>query len=323
MAVGQVLRFPVATAMAGDISAAIESFRRFCLSKNLSRQSVDYYGYRLKAFIRFLTENGLGTALKDVTPQVARAFISWELEHNSASTANHSVVALRVFFAFLADEGVLNGNPAAGLKKVRAPKKLIETFSLEEVERIIETCGKSFTGVRDQAIILLLIDCGLRATELCELTLDDINWHDQTLKVFGKGAKERVVPFGANAHRALSQYVSRRPELGTDKLFVSCYGNPIDRFLLRDIVRSRSRKAGVTGVRASPHTLRHTFAVTYLRAGGDVFSLQKLLGHSDLTMTRRYCELSDSDIVERHRLYSPADRLRAATQPSGGRRRIS
>jgi integrase/recombinase XerD len=322
MAVERVLRFPVVTDLAESITGAIQSFVDYCRSKNLSSQTMDYYRYRLQAFVKFLAANGLSTSPKDVTPQVARAFITWELGRNSASTANHSVAALKTFFAFLVEEGVLRDDPARALGKVKAARKVIETFSLEEIELIVETCRRNFTGVRDRAIIMLLLDCGLRATELCELTLDDIDWHDQTLKVFGKGAKERVVPFGANAHKALSQYVSRRPELETHRLFVSCYGNPIGRFLLRDIVRSRSRKAGLTGVRASPHTLRHSCAVSYLRNGGDVFSLQKLLGHSDLTMTRRYCELSNTDVRERHRLYSPGDKLQPKTQPSGRRKRI-
>ena len=104
-------------------------------------------------------------------------------------------------------------------------------------------------------------------------------------------------------------------------MFVTCYGDPLDRFRTLDAVKARCKAAGVVGVRCSPHTFRHTFAVQFLRNGGDVFSLQRLLGHSDLTMTRLYAELSQTDVTEKHRLYSPADRLRPAG-PNRGRTRI-
>ena len=103
-------------------------------------------------------------------------------------------------------------------------------------------------------------------------------------------------------------------------LFVTCYGDPLDRYRVARIVGSRCTQASITGVRCSPHTFRHTFAVTYLRNGGDVFSLQKLLGHSDLMMTRRYAELSQTDVQEKHRLYSPADRLESPKNGQGRKR---
>jgi integrase/recombinase XerC/integrase/recombinase XerD len=320
MAGAHLIRISSFNHLAENLPAAIESFLNYCRSKNLSGETVKYYRYRLQAFARFLAHDAPGTAPKDVTPQVVRSFIAWEVQRNSPATANHSLVALRAFFNYLVRDGFLESSPVAGVEKVRCRRTVIDTFTLDQLEAVLKTCGKSFTGVRDRAMIVLLFDCGLRVSELCGLTLDDICWNEQTLAVVGKGDKERIVPFGSAARQALVQYLGRREDLATKALFVTCYGDPIGRFRGREIVADRCKAAGITGVRCSPHTLRHTFAVTYLRAGGDVFSLQKMLGHSDLTMTRRYCELSQTDVVEKHRLYSPADRLRAEAGTAGRRR---
>ena len=218
-------------------------------------------------------------------------------------------------------DGLLDQNPIDRVDKPRRRRAVISTFSPEEVESILATCRNDFVGVRDRAIILTLLDCGLRASELCGLRLEDIDWREQTLLVVGKGDKERIVPFGSAVRRVLGEYIGRRGDLPCRELFVSVYGEPINRHRLRAIVRRRCEAAGIKGVRCSPHTFRHTFAVMFLRAGADAFTLQKLLGHSDLAMTRRYCELSRTDVLEKHRLFSPADRLRPVG-PTSGRKRL-
>ncbi|OFX14803.1 MAG: hypothetical protein A2Z18_03560 [Armatimonadetes bacterium RBG_16_58_9] len=255
-----------------------------------------------------------------VTPQIVRAFLTAETESNSASTAAHSYVSLRAFFNFLVRDGFVAVNPADSVDKPRQRRKIIETFSLDDVERMVATCGKDFVGVRDRAMILAMLDCGLRASELCGLSINDVNWAEQTLLVVGKGDKERIVPFGNVTRQALAEYVPRRGQLETQMLFVSIYGAPLDRYRVRTMVKERCETAGIKGPRCSPHTLRHTCAVQYLRNGGDVFSLQKLLGHADLTMTRRYAELSQTDVREKHRACSPADRLQATASRSARRK---
>jgi len=139
----------------------------------------------------------------------------------------------------------------------------------------------------------------------------------------GKGSKERVVPFGDAARQALMAYVSKRGNIpGQGALFVTCYGDPLNRHEAYRLLSECGKRVGVSGVRCSPHTFRHTFAVMYLRNGGDAFTLQKLLGHSDLAMTRRYCELSQTDAVAKHRQCSPGDRFLGAIKGAGGRRRL-
>ena len=317
MSKSNVVRIASLTPLSSDLDAAIEGFVRRCQSKNLSPRTVEYYGFRLRAFQKFLDANYPTSAPADVTSEIVRAFLDAERESNSAATAAHSLTTLRVFFNFLATEGFVQANPMSGVEKPKCRKTVLSTFTLEQVESVLATCGKDFTGARDRALVMMMLDCGLRVTELCTLTLRDVNWTDQTLLVLGKGDRERVVPFGRATHSALTAYLARRGELETDTLFVSVYGEPMDRFRVRKIVAGRCEKAQVKGVRCSPHTLRHTCAVTYLRNGGDVFRLQKLLGHSSLDMTRKYAELSQTDVQDKHRMYSPADRLQSAKKTSG------
>jgi site-specific recombinase XerD len=217
---------------------------------------------------------------ESITPDVVREFLASEQERVSAMTAAHSYITLRAFFRFLLREEWLDTNPMEKVEKVRVPRKVIGTFTSEQVQQMLAACnGRSFNGLRLRAIILTLLDCGLRVSELCGLSPEDASWDSQTLRVMGKGSRERVVPFGEAARQALVAYCARRGELHRqERLFVTVYGDALDRHEAHRLVSNCGRKAGVTGVRCSPHTFRHTCAVMYLRNGGDAFSLQRLLG---------------------------------------------
>jgi site-specific recombinase XerD len=302
----------------------VQSFLQRGVARNLAPRTLEFYRTRLGSFARWLEEQGVNTAPEDVTPSLLRQFLVAEQERSSAATASHSYVALRAFFRFLVRDEWLSANPMEKVEKVRVPRKVVQTFSREQVEQMLASCSaRSFNGLRLRAIILTLVDCGLRVSELCGLDVEDVSWDEGTLRVMGKGSKERVVPFGEATRQALLAYVARRGELpGQSALFVTCYGDPLNRHEAHRLISGCGKRTGVSGVRCSPHTFRHTFAVMYLRNGGDAFTLQKLLGHSDLTMTRRYCELSQVDALEKHRQYSPGDRFLSAVRPTRGRRRV-
>ena len=322
MHLGQVIRINELTNPARSMAAAIESFLSYCQSKNLSPNTSQYYRYRLEAFQRYLDAEAPGVTPETISTKTIRSFITDELQKNSASTANHSVIALRVFFNYLVGDEYLASNPMTGVQKVKSGRRLVNTFSMDQVETLLSGCQRNFVGARDRAIIMVLFDCGLRVSELCGLTLDNTSLAEQTLLVVGKGDRDRLVSFGGATRQALMRYLDRRGQLDTGHVFVTSLAEPLTRFRAAKIIRARCAKANITGVRCSPHTLRHSFAVSYLRSGGDVFSLQKLLGHSDLTMTRHYCQLSDTDALSRHRLYSPGDRLQQATEAVGHRKRL-
>ncbi len=287
MAKANVVRIAGLTHLAEDLTAATESFLNCRKSMNCSPNTIVYYQNRFRAFAGFLDRKAPGTRPIDVTPQLVRAFLTDEMQSKSPSTANHSYIALNALFGFLVNDGFMADNPLSRVEQPRRRKTVIDTFSMEQLETLVNQCGRDFTGTRDRAMMLLMLDSGLRVSELCGITLDDVNWTEQTVLVLGKGDRERIVPFGCATRQALSSYLVRRGNLSTRVLFVTCYGEPVDRYRARRIIQARCEKAGITSVRCSPHTFRHTMAVSYLRNGGDVFSLQKMLGHTDLAMTRR------------------------------------
>jgi site-specific recombinase XerD len=197
---------------------------------------------------------------------------------------------------------------SAGLRALRrphVPRRLIALFSDAELRRLLALADE-----RERALVLLLFDTGLRLSELVSLRVGDVR-PDGTLHVLGKGAKERIVPLGTTARRALVRYLGTRARASAiDPLFTGRQGALSQRGTQQAIARL-GRRAGV-GTRCSPHTFRHTFAHGYLVNGGDVFSLQQILGHATLDMVRRYVTLSEADLVARHRTASPADRLAGA-----------
>jgi integrase/recombinase XerD len=200
------------------------------------------------------------------------------------------------------------------MKIPKAPKKIIPIFSEEQLRHLFRSVDiTSPIGYRDYTIMLALLDTGTRCSELTGLRLADVNLDSRLLKVWGKGSKERLVPIGAKVQKALWKYLVRfRPEPATpryEQVFLTRDGRPLTKDRLEAIVERYGRKADITGVRVSPHTFRHTMAVTFLRNGGDVFSLQRILGHSQLEVVRGYVNLAQSDISRVHRRNSPADNL--------------
>ena len=306
---------------ADDLSVAISSYLSFCRSKNLADSTINrYYRYRLRAFAEYCAAQGVSPAPRDITASLIREFLIHEGKDKSPGTANHSFTTLRAFFNFLVEDGFLATTPMTGVRRMKVRRKVIQTFSLEQIETMLATCGRDFLGIRDRAIVIMLLDTGLRVAELCGLTLDDISWSEQTVFVLGKGNVERIVPFSSTTRQAITKYLTRRGELECKNLFVTYYGDPMTRHRVYKVIDTMGERAGITGVRCSPHTLRHTSAVHMARAGMDLFSLQKLLGHRDLATTRKYCELSDADVAKQHRLFSPADRL--TTKETNGRKRL-
>ena len=174
--------------------------------------------------------------------------------------------------------------------------------------------------------MLILLDTGLRISEVVSIKEQDIDWNRNSIRVMGKGSKERVVPFGRTVKRALLAYLKRRGHIvGNDHIFVSELGDPLWREPVRRNIRKYGARAGLTGVRCSPHTFRHTFACNWIRNGGDVFSLQRILGHSTMHTVRLYVNLADSDLEAAHLKWSPVDCKSQELGLSGrgdGRRRL-
>ena len=310
------------TVSVGNAPETIRDATKIYLADNKARSlSVHTLGTNTRV-LKALTDFLDGKPIAEVSSGDLRRFFIEKATATSPATAQRYYNCIHAFFRFLQHEEFISADPMTGVQKPKAPTPIIEPLSQEQIEAMLNTCGKKFTGIRNRLVLMTLVDCGLRASELCDLTVSDIDWEEQLFLVrHGKGDKARRVPFGSAVASTMRQYLARRAVVDTPYLFVTCYGDQVDRYRLRAIVARVAAKAGVVHPHMGPHLMRHTCAVLYLRAGGDVFSLQRILGHSTLVMTRRYSELADSDVSDKHRLFSPADRLQPAVKT--GRKRLS
>ena len=227
---------------------------------------------------------GAGRAVDDSTrPSCGLGWWSCGTTLAPISVAGY-VRTLRVLGNWLAAEGLAAAAALRGLRRPRVPHKLIEPVADDVLRRLL-----AISSVRDRAILLLMLDTGLRLSEVAGIWLGDLR-PDGTLKVRGKGSKERIVPVGSTARTAIVRYLGQRgPGRPDDALFLGRCGALGVRGVAQVFRRLKAR-LGVTG-RLSPHSLRHTFARSYLVNGGDVFSLQRILGHTSLDMVKRYVAL--------------------------------
>jgi integrase/recombinase XerC/integrase/recombinase XerD len=230
----------------------------------------------------------------------------------SASTVHGHVRSLRAFFGWLVREGLVEANIAKDLKPPKITKKVVSTLSDEEIVTILNTLNlHNHSQGRNQTILILLLDTGLRIGELINLKIEDIHMNEGFLKVIGKGRKERIVPIGTSAQKVLQRYIFRyRPKPAyplINNVFLSVNGKPVTENSIKLMFARIARISGVNRLHA--HLCRHTFATRFLMNGGDVFSLQQILGHSTLEMVRRYVTLASSHITIQHQRYSPMDRI--------------
>jgi integrase/recombinase XerD len=215
----------------------------------------------------------------------------------AAATLQRKVACLRSFHRHLRRQGILEDDPTANLRAPKQSRRLPQVLSRDEVAKLLEQPrGTEPPALRDRALLELMYACGLRASEAIDLETQDIDLEAGILRARGKGSKERLVPVGSAATRAVNAYLGRgRPKLVGDRLesrlFVNHRGSGLTRQGLYKIVQRHAETAGLAD-RMSPHTLRHTFATHLLAGGCDLRSLQEMLGHADIATTQLYTHLS-------------------------------
>ncbi len=196
-------------------------------------------------------------------------------------------------------------NPIRKVKPPRVPVTHLEPVNIKHIKAMINTCDETFHGKRDKAILLSLLDTGARAKEFLSVDLDDLNYNTGEILIReGKGGKYRCVFLGKKSRRAVRTYLRARKDDSTAMWIVQS-GDRLSYWGLRQIVRRRAVKARV--VIPSLHAFRRAFALNMLRAGVDIFSLQKLMGHADLQVLRKYLAQTTEDIAKAHRMGSPVD----------------
>ncbi len=258
------------------------------------------YRRDLDRYLGYLDVHGT-TSLPDVTTGTISGFLAYLREGDadhpalSSTSAARAVVAVRGLHRFALREGIVETDVAHDVRPPAAPRRLPKAISVEDVERLIEAAGIDQTplAIRDRALLEILYGTGARISESVGLAVDDVDLEDKTVLLRGKGGKQRRVPLGSYAAKAVSAYLVRvRPALaangcGSSVLLLNARGGPLSRQSAWTVLRQCADKAGlVSGI--SPHTLRHSFATHLLEGGADVRVVQELLGHSSVTTTQIY-----------------------------------
>jgi integrase/recombinase XerD len=275
--------------------------------RGLSRNTLEAYRTDLLQFGRFLERRGL-SALEagpaDVGDFLAElAAGSVDRPPSSTATIHRKTACLRSFYRHLRREGLTDSDPTATLSTPRRSRKLPHVLTRGEIELLLaQPRGTEPAALRDRALLELMYACGLRASEAIALEPTDVDLEERVLRARGKGSKERVVPIGQAAARALRVYLERgRPALvkhqSESRLFVNFRGGALTRQGLYKIVRRHAAAAGLAD-RMSPHTLRHTFATHLLAGGCDLRSVQQMLGHADVSTTQLYTHLSSQRLKD-------------------------
>jgi site-specific recombinase XerD len=304
-----------------SVKQAIEEYRTYNRAQNYSPSYVDCTDRNLHQFACWLAAEGRAQEISRLTLDDARAFIVYQRErenlirpgtHISPEYVQQYARGLKSWASFLEAEGFTASNLFSRLGRPRVPVREPEVLTQEEIARVVAIYNpKCATDLRNMVLILTLVDTGLRLSELCNATVDDVDLDRGTLKVMGKGMRERTVHLGATVQKLLARYLRYlRPEPATAhvrNLLLTPDGTPFASDAARCVLK---RAAVISSVRRlHAHLLRHTFATHYLLNGGDLLTLQRLLGHSTLEMVRRYSHVAASFVAVQHRQYSPVDRI--------------
>ncbi len=296
-------------ARAASLSSCIESFLIDRQAEGLARCTIKFYRQNLHPFCIYCSDNGV-QLVQDISPDLLRRYFLKLAETHNPGGVHGYFRSLRALFRWLVVEEIMPPEWRNPMLKIKPPKvnlEPLEPISLQDVRALIDTCEHgTFAGERDRAVFLFLLDTGARASEACHVKLEDANLDTGEVIIrYGKGCKSRTVFLGRITRGAVSAYLRERSD-HCPALFVSKSGDYLTYDGLLQLLERRWKKAKLAK-RPRPHDFRRAFALNMLRNGVDVFSLQRLLGHSDLQVMRRYLAQNNTDIQAAHLRGSPVD----------------
>ena len=289
------------------LSQAIDEYLLDHQLSGHSPATVRYYRQNLVWFLDFLGDSDMAA----VTLSRAREYVLSLRERNISSVSLQTYVrALRGFLAWCYAEGRTPENIPQKLKLPKAVRKAVDVLTDAECERLLSCIDtRKFLGLRDMAAVLLMLDSGMRVSEVLRLEYGKIHLEAGYLIALGKGGRERFVPLGLHTQKCLLRYLSRLPPMSPEgRIVVKEQLTPANYTTLRDLFGRLKKRSGIPRLR--PHLLRHTFATRYLALGGDVYRLQAILGHTPLEMTKRYTHLTPAETTVSFRRFSPVDNLK-------------
>jgi site-specific recombinase XerD len=286
----------------------IDSFLTDRKAQGFAGETVRFYQKKLRYFSTYCDGQAV-TQVSQLTADLIRRFLLELSEGHNPGGVHACFRSLRTLLLWIEDEEIMPFDWKNPIRKVKAPKlpvEPIEPISLENIHRLIVTCPQNFSGCRDKAMLLGLLDTGARAQEFLNLNLEDVELATGSVLIRqGKGRKPRMVFLGRKTIRAVRIYFRFRHD-SNPALWVSVHGERATYTALRCLLRRRAQLAGLKEI-PTPHDFRRAFALVMLRSGVDVFALQKLMGHSDLQVLRRYLAQTNQDVQVAHMRGSPVD----------------
>ncbi len=286
-----------------------EYLRYLKIEKGLSDASISSYNQDLKKYSQFLEDQNV-TRVESITAETLVTFLQFlTSENKSAKTIRRMQSTLKNFHQFLQIERITENNPALRLQTPKEEKALPVVLTIEEMERLLQSPDQTTQGIRDNAMMELLYASGLRVSELINLNISDLNLEMGFIHVYGKGEKERIVPTTEYVAKKLTNYIKNyRLKLlkdeNIDTLFLTNRGKGFTRQGLWKTIKKYVRDSGIDK-NITPHTFRHSFATHLIENGADLRAVQEMLGHSDISTTQIYTQISAGKIREMYKQFHP------------------
>ena len=286
------------------LDKAAKEFEYDCKIRHLSPKTIDNYGKQLRYLQRFLEKEFSISSIEDVKPSHIKRFLAMmDDAGRKPQYINDLLKVYKTFFNYLESEGHIESSPAKRIRNMKLPKLKLRTFTEKNIMDMINYySGRSFIEIRNRAMIAMMFDTGVRLSELMELVETQI--HEESIVIYGKGAKERVVPVSPFLSKALLRYTRARESffrnsLHDNEFFLSRTGKKLTAEAVAKMLKKAAKAVGVSeDIRVSPHTCRHTFAHLNLKNGIDLYTLSRLLGHESVSITQRYLEgITDEGVI--------------------------
>lgn len=316
-----------------QLSQAIDDFINAKIAERTAERTLKDYARHLRYMQEWLEQHHDVRQLIQVTQPMLREYIAWmtydkeQYEGHpfkpkagrrglSPATVNIRIRTMKAFFNWCLRNGYIRVSPMDDIKQQKVDVDAVTGFTDVQIRKLLDAPDTStFVGFRDYVIMMTLLDTGLRISELFSLTKADVDFDNLTLTVPWEKAKtrrKRTVPISSQTAKLLLELMRENDDFGPDvqHLFLTGLGDPLSPMSFDDRLKLYGEQSGVSQeISVSAHKFRHTFAIQWIKAGGDPFSLQKILGHTDMSMVRRYVQLSQSDVSDKHQKFSPIKTL--------------
>ena len=297
-----------------DFFNTFQKFYELKVLEGLSPRSLKDYKNHMNYFKEYIDTQQRTTLVRCVEIDVFRSYLYYMVQEKEYKpcTINIRLRTMRAYLKWLYKEGYLNDDLSSRLKLVKEPIDTIMPLNDTDVKKLLRQPNiQTYVGLRDFTIMIVMLDCGIRVGEVVNLKVGDVDLKGKYINIRSEVAKARIfrqVPISSKTVKYLKEIISIVEDANTDYLFPSAYGNKLDTNQIINNFRNYGKQCNIKQ-RCSPHVLRHTFAVNFIKSNGDVFTLQRILGHTTLDMTRRYIQLTSTDIIKKHKEVSPLDKF--------------